>query len=157
MFNEKAFCLLQKLRDIFALEVKRTPTSFCGTPSTPCRRRVSAATLSKASVSGADLAVFLINGNLPAAFLPAGSTGRLRPPRWFTRSSEGTSGPEVLKSTRDHRCCTFRSAVQISAICSGTIRLLLPANVLPQQRQTVGYRGKSASLKTPARTNRFAL
>lgn len=42
------FCLLQKLRDIFALEARRTLMSFCGTPLMPCRKPVSMATLSKA-------------------------------------------------------------------------------------------------------------
>lgn len=96
VLNENAFCLLQKLRDIFALGAKRTPTSSCGTPSTPCRRRASVATPSTASNCVIILNAFPINRNLlVTVFSTAGLTGRLRPRPWFTRSSEGTSGPEV--------------------------------------------------------------
>lgn len=44
------FCVsLQKLRDIFALVVRRMHMSFCGTPLTPCRKPVSMDTPSESS------------------------------------------------------------------------------------------------------------
>lgn len=44
------FCVsLQKLRDIFALVVRKTHMSFCGTPLTPCRKPVSMDTPSESS------------------------------------------------------------------------------------------------------------
>lgn len=50
--SRKLICLFffhsQKLQDIFASGARRTPMSFCDTPSMPCRKPVSMATLSEA-------------------------------------------------------------------------------------------------------------
>lgn len=91
------FCLLQKLRDIFALEARRTLMSFCGTPSMPCRKPVSMATLSKALfLNVKSMNISYMNSDLFLFFMSVGLTGRHRPQRWFTRSLEVTSGQEVL-------------------------------------------------------------
>lgn len=126
---------LQKLRDIFALEVRKMHMSFYGTPSTPCRKPAWMDTPSETSSSPPLCPLFLSPPYFTASsssssptlssllwdfqshhaasskssFLstPTGSTDRPRPRRWFTRSSEVTSGREVsMHRTQRKSCCS---------------------------------------------------